>query len=92
MQADATEAIYNAGMIDPFLDADEIIVDLAHFKSQETPFNKKFFWSENVINKMTAKTWWTGVAPATHLLKLAAMIVALPPTSASVEQFFSFHT
>lgn len=66
---------------------DEIVADLANYRSKSGLWSKSFIWKSS--EKVDPLTWWKGMCSSRPLAKVTAMILSLPATSAACERSFS---
>ena len=83
------ELIHDLAEIDPLLNSDQVMNELAQFISKREFFSKNFVTKSALLTE--AIIWWTGICSNFQLAKLAESIISLPPTSAAVERSFSRH-
>lgn len=88
---DVTEAIeYICHISQQFdsVDEEEVLQDLANFRSKDGLWRKDIIWK--CAQKVSPSTWWKGICSSRrHLSFIASRILQLPATSASVERSFS---
>lgn len=73
----------------PTVNDDQVLGELADYRSKENFFAKPFVWKS--VQKTTPTSWWNGICCSTQLSQVASNILSLPPTSAAVERSFSRH-
>lgn len=87
---EAIEFIINMGDNNADIEINNLISQIAQYRSKEGIFNKEFLW-KTLDSKLNPITWWKGFCSnsAAELAKIAIKILSSPPTSASVERSFS---
>lgn len=74
----------------PGINQHKVLGEVAAFRAKENRFRKPFIWAS--VEQMSPTSWWNGICCDTELSKVAAGVLNLPPTSASVERSFSRHS
>jgi len=87
---EAIEFIINMGENNADIEINNLISQIAQYRSKEGIFNKEFLW-KTLDSKLNPLIWWKGFCSnsAAELAKIAIKILSSPPTSASVERSFS---
>jgi len=87
---DACEFIANLAKCTDGISEDDVLADLANYRSKSGLWSKPFIWSS--CHKIEPLVWWTGMCSGRPLSVVATKILSLPPTSAACERSFSTYS
>jgi len=82
------EYIFNVATAIMPEETQQIMIELAQYRSNEGLWSNNFIWSTEIKN-LNPFTWWKGICGSSYLNKIAVVILSLPPSSAATERSFS---
>lgn len=82
------EYIFNVATAIMPEETQQIMIELAQYRSNEGLWSNNFIWSTEIKN-LNPFTWWKGICGSSYLNKIAVAILSLPPSSAATERSFS---
>lgn len=82
------EYIFNVATAIMPEETQQIMIELAQYRSNEGLWSNNFVWSTEIKN-LNPLTWWKGICGSSYLNKIAVAILSLPPSSAATERSFS---
>ena len=80
---DACELIANLAKCADGISEDDVLADLASYRSKSGLWSKPFIWSS--CHKIEPVVWWNGMCSGRPLSVIATKILSLPTTSSACE-------